>query len=116
MKRGQVWLVSFDPTLGREQAGQRPALVVSVDDFNDSAADLVTVLPITSRARSLPTRIRIAPPEGGLRLESWVIGEQIRTVSKTRLRAYLGVVSSTTFGSVMDVVGMLLGFPWENSN
>jgi mRNA interferase MazF len=39
--RGEVWLVDLNPIRGREQAGRRPALVVSVDEFNNGPADLV---------------------------------------------------------------------------
>jgi mRNA interferase MazF len=72
------------------------------------AADLVVVLPITSRLRRLPSRVRIAPPEGGLRMESGVIGEQVRTVSKSRLTSRLGAVSPATMRAVSDVVRLLL--------
>jgi mRNA-degrading endonuclease toxin of MazEF toxin-antitoxin module len=48
-----VWLVELDPVEGHEQAGRRPALVLSVDAFNASPAELVTVLPITSKVRAL---------------------------------------------------------------
>lgn len=87
MKRGEVWTVELDPTLGHEQAGRRPALLLSVDEFNDSPADLVTLLPITSKPRQLLTRIPITPPEGGLRFPSWVICEQSahRVQAATRL-------------------------------
>jgi len=43
-RRGEVWSVSFNPTEGREQAGLRRALIISVDAFNTSGAKLVTVL------------------------------------------------------------------------
>ena len=46
--RGEVWLVDLDPTRGREQAGKRPALVISTNEFNGSPADLVVIVPITS--------------------------------------------------------------------
>jgi hypothetical protein len=72
-RRGEIWMVDLDPTLGHEQAGKRPALVLSVDSFNASPADLVTVLPVTSKARAIRTRIPITPPEGGLGLPSYVI-------------------------------------------
>jgi mRNA interferase MazF len=108
-RRGEVWLVDLDPIEGREQAGRRPALVVSVDVFNASPADLVSVLPITSKPRALRTRIEIAPPEGGLTLTSYVIGEQLRTISTRRLIKPMGTVSAATMTKVADVVRMLLG-------
>lgn len=110
MKRGDVWFVQLDPTVGREQAGKRPALILSVDEFNASGADLVVVLPITSRARRLPSRVRVVPPDGGLSVESWIICEQPRTISKKRLLSRLGRLAPVTLHAVSDIVCMLLGF------
>ena len=47
MKRGEIWLVSLDPTLGHEQKGRRPVLIVSPESFN-RVTRLPVVLPITS--------------------------------------------------------------------
>jgi mRNA interferase MazF len=79
------WLARFDPIEGREQAGVRPALVLSVDSFNASRADLVAVLPITSKPRAAnPFPSRCSRPKGGLTVVSYVIGEQVRTVTAGR--------------------------------
>jgi mRNA interferase MazF len=109
MKRGEIWIVQFEPVVGHEQGRQRPALIVSADAVNASPANLVTVLPITSKGKiRAPSRIRIAPPEGGLSLESWVISEQVRTVSKQRVSTRLGTVTSATMRKVSDAVRLLL--------
>ena len=108
-RRGEVWLVALDPVEGHEQAGRRPALVLSVDAFNASPAELVTVLPITSKARALRTRIEVRPPEGGLTAVSYVIGEQTRTISTRRLGKRLGMVSVATMEKVAEVTRVLLG-------
>jgi mRNA-degrading endonuclease toxin of MazEF toxin-antitoxin module len=47
MKRGEIWLVSLDPTSGREQKGRRPVLIVSPEAFN-RVTKLPVVVPITS--------------------------------------------------------------------
>ena len=108
-RRGEVWLVGFDPVKGHEQAGARPALVMSVDAFNGSSAGLVTVVPITSKARALRTRIEVTPPEGGLATIRYVIGEQTRTISTARLQKPLGMASGATMAKVSDVIRVLLG-------
>ena len=46
--RGEIWFLNLDPTRDHEQAGSRPALVISVDTFNHGPADLVVILPVTS--------------------------------------------------------------------
>ncbi|MGD0088670.1 MAG: type II toxin-antitoxin system PemK/MazF family toxin, partial [Planctomycetota bacterium] len=64
--RGEVWRVDFEPVRGHEQGRARPALIVSNDMLNRSSADLITVVPLTSKDRPLPSFLRIDPPEGGV--------------------------------------------------
>ena len=109
-RRGELWWVNFDPVEGHEQAGRRPALVLRVDAFNASGAELVTVLPVTTRERSaIPSRIEIGPPEGGLKGTSYILAEQPRTISTSRLARRMGMVTPATMVKVADVVRMLLG-------
>lgn len=68
--------MDLDPTKGREQAGSRPALVISVDPFNHGPAELVVVLPITSRHQGIPFHVRLTPPEGGVTRESFIKCEE----------------------------------------
>lgn len=107
--RGEIWLVSLDPTKGREQAGMRPALIVSVDMFNHGAAELVVAIPITSRAKGIPLHVEIAPPEGGLTLTSYIKCEDVRSISTARLVRRLGIVSPQTIDLVEDRLRILLG-------
>lgn len=107
--RGEIWLVSLNPTQGREQAGTRPALVISVDIFNHGAAELVVVIPITSKAKGIPLHVEIEPPEGGLTLTSFVKCEDVRSISTSRLAKRLGKVSPQTIDMVEDRLRILLG-------
>jgi mRNA interferase ChpB len=65
MKRGDVYLVSLDPTEGREQRGHRPVLVVSPAEFNE-ATKLPVVLPITNGGK-FARRIGFAVPISGIK-------------------------------------------------
>jgi mRNA interferase MazF len=107
--RGDIWTVDLDPTCGHEQAGRRPALVVSVDLFNRGPAGLVVVLPITSKAKGVPLHVPLAPPEGGVKTASYVKCEDIRSISKERLAKRLGCVSPDTLHEVEDRLAVLLG-------
>ena len=107
--RGDIWLVGLDPTKGREQAGMRPALVVSVDIFNHGAAELVVVIPITSKAKGIPLHVEVTPPEGGLTMTSFVKCEDLRSISTSRLVRRLGKVSIQTTEQVEDRLRILLG-------
>ncbi len=107
--RGEIWLVGLDPTKGREQAGMRPALIISVDQFNHGAAELVIAIPITSKAKGIPLHVEVQPPEGGLTKTSFVKCEDVRSVSTARLAKRLGKVSSQTIEMVEDRLKILLG-------
>lgn len=107
-KRGEVWWVVLDPTRGREQAGRRPALVLSADLLNASAAGIVSALPITSRDRGIRSHVAVEPPEGGLAVPSWILCEQVRTISRERLLGRIGVVTMRTLAAAADRVRVLL--------
>lgn len=108
-QRGEVWLADLNPTRGREQAGQPPILVFSVDEFNRGPAELAVVLPITSTIRPIPLHVIIQPPEGGLKVQSRVLTDAIRSISKERLVERWGAVSPETMAAVEDRVRTLLG-------
>src|SRR5438552_12530107 len=99
-RRGEVWFGTLDPVQGREQAGERPLLIVSDDLFNLSAADLVIALPLTTRHKGIPYHVEITPPEAGLRQRSFIKCEDVRSLSKARLSQRWGAVSSGTMGLV----------------
>lgn len=108
-QRGEVWLADLSPTRGREQAGQRPVLVFSVDEFNQGSAELVVVLPITSTIRPIPLHLIVQPPEGGLKTESRILTDAVRSISKERLVERWGQVSTETMGAVEERLRVLLG-------
>lgn len=106
--RGEVWTVQSDPIRGHEQAGTRPALIVSVDEFNEGPAGLVVILPITSKSKGIASHVEVRPPEAGLRMPSWIMCEDIRSVSKQRLGRKSGTVTSQTLEAVEDHLRILL--------
>jgi mRNA interferase MazF len=107
--RGQVWLIDLDPTRGHEQAGTRPALVISVDPFNQTALGLAIVVPITSRAKEFPLHVRLDPPEGGLQHTSYAKCEDVRSVSREQLSKPLGRVTPAVLRQVEDRLRLVLG-------
>jgi mRNA interferase MazF len=107
--RGEVWDLDLNPIVGREQAGFRPALVLSVDLFNAGAAELVVVVPITRTERKIRWHVPVRPPEGGLAAANFIQCENVRSVSKRRLKRVRGRVSAETLEQVEDRVRILLG-------
>jgi mRNA interferase MazF len=108
-KRGEIWLLDFDPTKGHEQAGTRPALVLSVDLFNSGPATLIIVCPITSRNRNIRSHVEIAPQDGGLTVTSYIMAEHVRSVSRERLVRRMGAASAGALASVEERIRILLG-------
>ncbi len=110
--RGEIWLANLGTGQGHEQAGARPALVVSDDFFNAGLAGLVMVAPLTSKvakSKHIPTHILVSPPEGGLKTPSVIRCDQLRTIGKGRLgKVSWGTVSASTMARVEDVLRLLL--------
>ena len=107
--RGEIWITDFDPAQGHEQAGIRPALVISVDPFNTSTAKLAVVLPLTSRDKHIRTQVPVQSPEGGLMQLSFIKCEDVRSLSISRLIKRLGVVREDTLEAVEMRLRLLLG-------
>jgi mRNA interferase MazF len=98
MLRGEIWQVNLDPARGSEANTQRPAVVVSNDRANATAARLgrgvVTVVPVTSNTASVyPFQVLLSSTSTGLTAESKAQGEQIRSVGKQRLIRRVGRIS-----------------------
>jgi mRNA interferase MazF len=106
-KRGEVWLVNWNPARGSEQAGKRPALVIQNDIGNEKAPTTI-VAAISSRVRLYPMNIEIKPPEGGLKHRSIIKTSQILTISKERLEKRLGEISAKKMGDVETALKLSL--------
>jgi mRNA interferase MazF len=98
--RGEVWTVDLDPVRGHEQAGRRPAIVVSSDRFNRGPAALIVVVPMTSVEKRIPLHVEVPANEGGLKGRGFVKPEDIRSISTDRLGTRLGMVSPATLNVV----------------
>jgi mRNA interferase MazF len=107
--RGEIWNADLDPTRGREQAGKRPVLVVSTDRFNDGPAELVVILPITSKAKGIPWHVGIkSGGSTGLRTDSYAMVEAVRCVSRERLVKRFGKVPEATMTEIEMRLKILL--------
>ena len=107
--RGEIWMVDLNPVQGHEQGGSRPGLVVSVDFFNQGPADMVILLPVTSKEKQVISHVGVVPPEGGLRQKSFIKCEDIRALSLQRLSRRMGRVSPETMNAVEDRLRIFLG-------
>jgi len=100
-QRGQVYLVSFDPTVGSEIKKTRPALVIQ-NDIANRYSPITVVAAITSKVsgKLFPTEVLVPKGEGGLSVDSVALLNQIRSIDKQRLLKKLGGVRPETLRRV----------------
>lgn len=107
--RGEIWLVDLNPVIGHEQGNRRPALVLSDDKLNHGPSGLVTVIPITKTNRGIPIHVRIKRGQGGLAMDSTILCDQVRTLSRGRLLKAYGSVGPSVMRTVEENVKIALG-------
>ena len=106
-KRGEVWLVNWNPARGSEQTGRRPALVIQNDIGNEKAPTTI-VAAISSSVKVYPINVKISPPEGGLDHPSIIKTSQILTISKERLGNRIGRISEDSLDEVDKAIKLSL--------
>lgn len=109
-KRGEIYLVNFNPTVGAEIQKTRPALILQNDIANEYSP-ITIVAAITSQFDQTlyPTEVLVQPPEGGLTVNSVVLLNQIRSIDKQRLVKRLGTLTVETMMLVDRSVRISLG-------
>jgi len=107
--RGEVWQVSLGPVKGREQDGERPAVIISDDDFNFGPAELLVVVPMTKRNKGISLHVFVPKGEAGLDFDSYIKVEDIRSISKERLVRYRGELTYPRIEQVSHILRVLLG-------
>jgi mRNA interferase MazF len=109
LKRGQVWMVCLDPTVGAEIKKTRPGLVIS-NDINNRLAETVTVIPLTSKTgRVFPFEVFLPRNNSGLPKDSKAKCDQIRTVDKKRLVRIMGKISDGKLKEIEQAILIHLG-------
>lgn len=96
VKRGDIWLVNLDPTIGSEIQKTRPCVVVSPAELHDHLRT-VMVAPMTSKGYPAPFRV----PVTHAGTKGLIVLDQLRTVDKLRLTKKLGALSPKTLGAVL---------------
>ncbi len=99
VKRGDIWLVNLDPTVGREIRKSRPCVVVSPPEIHEHLRTMI-VAPMTTKSRPAPFRVPVTHAgQKGL-----ILLDQIRAVDKARLAKRLGAVSAKTLASTLGTL------------
>lgn len=113
MQRGDVFLAVLDPTQGSEQAGTRPAVIVSRNAINEHSS-VVIIVPVTgleNKSVIYPSQFVLKGGEGGLTKDSVVLGEQVRAISKARLRRRLGNLSASRVHALNEALKIAFDLP-----
>jgi mRNA interferase MazF len=105
--QGELWFCDLNPIWGHEQAGSRPAVVISVDQLSAGASELAIVVPLTRTNRPSPLYVALDPPEGGLRDRNYAIPEMVRSISRERLTERWGTISGVKLGEIARRVHLL---------
>lgn len=114
MRRGEIRVVDLEPSRGAEASKQRPAVIVSNDAANNTAARLgrgvLTVVPLTSNvSRVYPFQVLLPAGAGGLRTASKAQAEQVRAVAVERIGSLLGRLAKAQMQALDDALRLHLG-------
>jgi len=108
VKRGDVFYADLSGTIGSEQGGIRPVLVVQ-NNVGNFHSPTIIIAPISTAGKHyLPVHIRIGK-SGGLSRDSTVFLEQIRTIDHQRIRHYVGTLDSEMMRKIDDAIKISLG-------
>ena len=107
IRRGDMFYADLSPVVGSEQGGIRPVLIIQNDTGNKYSPTVIAAA-ITSQTgkAKLPTHIEIGSQNNGLKSDSIVLAEQIRTIDKSRLKERIGHIDDE---KIIDQVNNALG-------
>ncbi len=111
LDRGTVVLLDLDPTIGHEQRGVRPCVVVSDPEVvADQRFPLLCIVPVTGTPGDGALYPALAPGESGLTKRSYALIDHLRSVDKRRVRRAFGRLAPDELGAVDDGLALFLGF------
>jgi len=112
-KKYNIVLINLDPSVGSEQQGLRPCLVLQNNIANSSSLNTVTIAPFTSSLKTFPASVIVQTSQGnGLQNDSRLELSQIRTVDKKRVSKILGILEPKYFQEISAKLSMF--FDMEN--
>jgi mRNA interferase MazF len=106
--RGEIYWADLDPTKGREQAGERPVLVLSHDVFNERSGTVIA-MALTSSPQKAGFPLTLELADSSLPKKSWVKISQIRTLSTERLSKKITRLSDKELDLVIEGLNEIIG-------
>ena len=111
VKRGDMFYADLSPVVGSEQGGIRPVIIIQ-NDLGNKYSPTVIAAAITSQTgkTKLPTHIQLEGEQCGLKADSVVLAEQIRTIDKSRLKEKIGHIDDRiVINKINDALGVSFG-------
>ena len=103
VKRGDMFYADLSPVVGSEQGGIRPVLIIQNDTGNKYSPTVIAAAITSQMGKTkLPTHIELGSEEYGLKSDSIILTEQIRTIDKSRLKEKIGHIDDTKVMSRID--------------
>jgi mRNA interferase MazF len=111
--RGDVFMADLEPVEGSEQGGTRPVVVVSRDALNQFSPVIVvcSITDAANKKKFYPSHVKVSAGLGGLTLDSIIVCEQVRAISKTRLRRQMGKFDRNVMASLDAALKITLDLP-----
>lgn len=110
MRQGEIWYANLNPTLGSEQAGQRPVVIVSGNLLNEHLG-IVLGVPLTTKVKNYKGNPVLQPSKAnGLKSESEMLVFHIRSISKDRLTRRMGVVEPEDIAKSIKTLNDILKY------
>jgi mRNA interferase MazF len=108
IKRGDIYMVDFNPARGSEQAGFRPALIIQNDIGNKFSPTTIVATITTADRKQFPFAVKLIAPEGGLEKDSLVNLAQILTIDKIRLENKIGSLKINRMNEINEAIRISL--------
>lgn len=109
LKRGDVYYVDVGDSIGREETFNRPGVVIT-SDFGIKNSPVVTVVLVSSSSRDMSVNAKLT----SLSRASWAMGNQVKTIDKSRLENFICHLTAAEMQAVDEAVQIALGLPMEN--
>ena len=110
MRRGEIYRADLDPVVGSEQGGIRPVVIIQNDTGNlHSTTVIVAAVTTRDKKSHQPVHVPVTAAESGLKKDSVILTEQLRTLEKSRLTRYLGCLTPGAMRRLDRALALSLG-------
>ena len=109
VRRGEVYYANLDPVIGSEQGGMRPVVILQNDIGNKHSPTIVAAVTTKNKRSRLPTHVLVDANENALLRDSVVLLEQIKTIDKSRLLKYIGMIDKCTMKKIDSAILVSVG-------